>query len=47
MAISTYQSTRLQRNELMRQSIENGVVQGMEAHSRQENVWKKFCTYVI
>ena len=34
---SNYQSTRLQRNELVRQGIENGVVQGMEAHSREEN----------
>ena len=36
MALSTYQSTRLQRNELMRQNIEQNSTQGSSAHPRPD-----------
>ena len=42
MAISTYQSTRLQRNELVRQKLEQGVVQGLEAHPKQNEKIQNF-----
>ena len=35
MTISTYQSTRLQRNELVRQNLEQGTIQGLAAHPRE------------
>ena len=42
MATSNYQSTRLQRNELVRQKLEQGVVQGLEAHPKQNEKIQNF-----
>ena len=38
MAISAYQSTRLQRNEQMRQSLEQGTIQGLAAHPKENKI---------
>ena len=38
MAISTYQSTRLQRNEQMRQNLEQGTIQGLAAHPKENKI---------
>ena len=38
MTISTYQSTRLQRNELVRQNLEQGTIQGLAAHPRENKI---------
>ena len=38
MAISVYQSTRLQRNEQMRQSLEQGTIQGLAAHPKENKI---------
>ena len=38
MAISTYQSTRLQRNEQMRQNLEQGTIQGLTAHPKENKI---------
>ena len=38
MAISVYQSTRLQRNELVRQNLEQGTIQGLAAHPRENKI---------
>lgn len=42
MTTSAYQSTRLQRNELMRQSLEQGTVQGIAPHPRENNKTENF-----
>ena len=38
MTISTYQSTRLQRNELVRQNLEQGTIQGLAAHPKENKI---------
>ena len=42
MTTSIYQSTRLQRNELMRQNLEQGTLQGMAPHPRENNKIENF-----